>query len=166
MARTSFYDIQINDLKGKAINLSEYKNKHILFVNVASKCGFTPQYESLEKLSNTYKNNLVVIGVPCNQFGNQEPGKASEIQEFCEINYGVSFLITEKIDKLSALKMTSYPDIRVGELIIYSGFPSSHEMLTFSCQIARCLYSLRIPGYRTFPWVLCGILEISTPAVF
>ena len=98
MARTSFYDIQINDLKGKAINLSEYKNKHILFVNVASKCGFTPQYESLEKLSNTYKNNLVVIGVPCNQFGKQEPGNSSEIEEFCQVNYGVSFVITEKIE--------------------------------------------------------------------
>lgn len=98
MARTSFYDIQINDLKGKAINLSEYKNKHILFVNVASKCGFTPQYESLEKLSNTYKNNLVVIGVPCNQFGKQEPGNSSEIEEFCQVNYGVSFIITEKIE--------------------------------------------------------------------
>ena len=98
MARTSFYDIQINDLKGKAINLSKYKNKHILFVNVASKCGFTPQYESLEKLSNTYKNNLVVIGVPCNQFGKQEPGNSSEIEEFCQVNYGVSFVITEKIE--------------------------------------------------------------------
>ena len=98
MERTSFYDIQINDLKGKAINLSEYKNKHILFVNVASKCGFTPQYESLEKLSNTYKNNLVVIGVPCNQFGKQEPGNSSEIEEFCQVNYGVSFVITEKIE--------------------------------------------------------------------
>ena len=69
MARTSFYDTQIRDLQGKAIYLSEFKGKHVLFVNVASKCGFTPQYESLEKLSNTYKNNLVVIGVPCNQFG-------------------------------------------------------------------------------------------------
>jgi glutathione peroxidase len=98
MARTSIYDIQINDLQGKKIELSDYKGKHILFVNVASKCGFTPQYESLEKLSSTYKNNLIVIGVPCNQFGKQEPGNASEIEEFCQVNYGVTFLITEKID--------------------------------------------------------------------
>ncbi len=98
MARTSFYDIQIRDLQGKAIDLSEFKGKHVLFVNVASKCGFTPQYESLEKLSNTYKNNLIVIGVPCNQFGKQEPGNADEIQNFCQVNYGVSFLMTEKID--------------------------------------------------------------------
>jgi glutathione peroxidase len=98
MARTSLFDIQINNLQGKAIHLSEFKGKHILFVNVASKCGFTPQYESLEKLSKTYKNNLVVIGVPCNQFGRQEPGNSNEIEEFCQVNYGVSFLITEKID--------------------------------------------------------------------
>ena len=83
MARTALYDIEIKDLQGKAINLSEFKGKHLLFVNVASKCGFTPQYESLEKLSNTYKNNLISsIGVPCNQFGKQEPGNADEIQEF------------------------------------------------------------------------------------
>ena len=98
MARTSLYDIQIRDLQGKAINLSEFKGKHLLFVNVASKCGFTPQYESLEKLSNTYKNSLIVIGVPCNQFGKQEPGNNEEIKEFCQLNYGVSFLMTEKID--------------------------------------------------------------------
>lgn len=98
MARTSIYDVHINDLQGNEIQLSKYKGKHILFVNVASKCGFTPQYESLEKLSSTYKNNLVVIGVPCNQFGKQEPGSSSEIQEFCQVNYGVTFLITEKIE--------------------------------------------------------------------
>jgi len=98
MARTALYDIEIKDLQGKAINLSEFKGKHLLFVNVASKCGFTPQYESLEKLGNTYKNNLIVIGVPCNQFGKQEPGNADEIQNFCQVKYGVSFLMTEKID--------------------------------------------------------------------
>lgn len=95
---TNIYDIKINSLQNKAIDLSEYKNKFILFVNVASKCGFTSQYKKLEELSNQYKENLVVIGVPCNQFGKQEPGNASEIQEFCEVNYGVSFLITEKVD--------------------------------------------------------------------
>jgi len=94
----SIYDIKINSLQNQPINLSEFKGKKLLFVNVASKCGFTPQYKALQQLQDQYKNNLVIIGVPCNQFGNQEPGKASEIQEFCEINYGVSFLITEKID--------------------------------------------------------------------
>ncbi|AOW17135.1 glutathione peroxidase [Polaribacter vadi] len=95
---TNIYDIKINSLQGKPIDLSTYKNKFLLFVNVASKCGFTPQYKDLEELHKTYKDNLVVIGVPCNQFGSQEPGNSDEIQEFCEVNYGVSFLITEKVD--------------------------------------------------------------------
>lgn len=94
----SIYDIKINSLNNKPIDLNTYKGKNILFVNVASKCGFTPQYKQLEALSNTYKDSLVVIGVPCNQFGKQEPGTASAIQSFCEINYGVTFLITEKIE--------------------------------------------------------------------
>ncbi|MDD7913347.1 glutathione peroxidase [Polaribacter ponticola] len=95
---TNFYDIKIDSLQGKPINFSTYKNKYILFVNVASKCGFTPQYKDLQILSDTYKENLVVIGIPCNQFGKQEPGNSDEIEEFCQVNYGVSFLITEKID--------------------------------------------------------------------
>ena len=97
-ARHSIYDIKINSLQGKSIDLAEFKGKKILFVNVASKCGFTPQYRELQELQDTYENNLVVIGVPCNQFGKQEPGNSNDILEFCEINYGVSFLITEKIE--------------------------------------------------------------------
>ena len=95
---TSIYDIEINTIEGKSIDLSSFKDKHILFVNVASKCGFTSQYKDLQKLSDTYPNKLVVIGSPCNQFGSQEPGDASQIQTFCERNFGVTFLITEKID--------------------------------------------------------------------
>lgn len=95
---TPIYNIEINDLKGQPLNLEDYRGKHILFVNVASKCGFTPQYKELQELQDKFKDNLMVIGVPCNQFGEQEPGSAEEIQEFCEINYGVSFPITEKID--------------------------------------------------------------------
>ena len=94
----SLYNIKIKSLQGNPINFSDFQNKYILFVNVASKCGFTPQYEDLEKLYKEHKEQIIVIGVPCNQFGKQEPGNASEIEEFCEINYGVSFLMTEKID--------------------------------------------------------------------
>lgn len=94
----NIYDIEIKSLQNKPILLSDFEGKFILIVNVASKCGFTPQYKGLEELQNTYKDNLVVIGVPCNQFGSQEPGSSSEIKEFCEVNYGVSFLITEKIE--------------------------------------------------------------------
>lgn len=96
--KSPIYDIAINSLQGQTINLSEFKGKYMLIVNVASKCGFTPQYKDLEELHQTYKDKLVVIGTPCNQFGNQEPGSASEIQQFCERNYGVSFIITEKLD--------------------------------------------------------------------
>jgi glutathione peroxidase len=95
---TSIYDIKINGLNGKPLVLSDFKGKTLLFVNVASKCGFTPQYKGLQELYDTYKESLVIIGVPCNQFGNQEPGTSSDIESFCEINYGVSFPITEKID--------------------------------------------------------------------
>jgi len=97
-ATTSIYDIKLNSIQNKAIDLSEFRGKKILFVNVASKCGFTPQYRDLQKLNDLYSDKLVVIGVPCNQFGKQEPGNSDEISEFCEVNYGVSFLITEKID--------------------------------------------------------------------
>jgi len=95
---TSIYDIKINSLNTKPLLLSNFKGKHIMFVNVASKCGFTPQYKDLQKLYDTYKDKLVIIGVPCNQFGKQEPGSAEDIETFCEINYGVTFPITEKID--------------------------------------------------------------------
>ena len=94
----SIYDVEIKSLQNNPIQLSDFKGKYILFVNVASKCGFTPQYKDLEELQKMHQDNLVVIGVPCNQFGQQEPGNNKDIQEFCELNYGVSFLITEKVD--------------------------------------------------------------------
>lgn len=94
----SIYDIAINDLYGSEINLAHYKGKFMLFVNVASECGFTNQYEGLQKLYDKYQDKLMVIGVPCNQFGGQEPGSPTEIESFCKRNYGVTFLMTEKID--------------------------------------------------------------------
>lgn len=97
-SKNSLYEIPIKSLQGKPLNLSDFKGKHILFVNVASKCGFTPQYKDLQKLYDAYQDKLVVIGVPCNQFGKQEPGSAEDIEQFCEVNYGVSFPITEKVD--------------------------------------------------------------------
>ncbi len=97
-AQESIYDIAINDISGNPIDLIEFKGKHILFVNVASECGFTPQYTGLEELHKQYKEGLVVIGLPCNQFGGQESGTEKEIQQFCSKNFGVSFLLTEKIE--------------------------------------------------------------------
>lgn len=97
-APISIYDYKINSLMGDPIDLSSFRGKKILFVNVASKCGFTPQYADLQKMHEQYQDKLVIIGLPCNQFGNQEPGSQEEIQSFCQKNYGVEFLITEKID--------------------------------------------------------------------
>ncbi|MGK0421556.1 MAG: glutathione peroxidase [Polaribacter sp.] len=94
---TDIYKININSLQNKAIDLSEYKNKYILFVNVASKCGFTSQYKGLEELYKMHTNNLMIIGSPCNQFGSQEPGTSEDIEAFCKVNFGVTFLMTEKI---------------------------------------------------------------------
>jgi len=94
----SIYAIEIKAINGTSISLSEFKGKHILFVNVASECGFTKQYKELQVLHDKYEESLVIIGMPCNQFGNQEPGEASQIQEFCELNFGVTFLLTEKIN--------------------------------------------------------------------
>ena len=95
---SSFYDITMNQLNGTPLVLSDFKGKYILIVNVASKCGFTPQYRELEQLYQKHKEELMIIGVPCNQFGSQEPGTPAEIESFCERNYGVNFIITEKVN--------------------------------------------------------------------
>ena len=95
----SIYDQKINTLEGDAADLSQYKGKALLVVNVASKCGLTPQYEGLEKLHEQYASRgFEVLGFPCNQFMGQEPGTSEEIREFCSTTYGVQFPIFEKID--------------------------------------------------------------------
>jgi glutathione peroxidase len=92
-------DTPIRALAGGPANLDRYAGKAVLVVNVASRCGLTPQYEGLQALADTYaERGLVVLGVPCNQFGGQEPGTADEIAEFCDVNYGVTFPLTEKVD--------------------------------------------------------------------
>ena len=94
-----FFDLSIVDLNSKTINLSEFKGKTILLVNVASKCGFTKQYTGLQTLYDNYKEkNFLVIGVPSNQFGGQEPGSNKEIKNFCETNFNITFPITDKVD--------------------------------------------------------------------
>ena len=92
-------DTEIGALTGGPADLPQYAGKAVLVVNVASKCGLTPQYEGLQALADTYADRgLVVLGVPCNQFKGQEPGTADEIAEFCSTNYGVTFPLTEKVD--------------------------------------------------------------------
>ncbi len=96
--KNSIHSLSIKSIDGKKINLSDFKGKKILFVNVASECGFTKQYKDLQALHEKYQDKLVIIGFPCNQFGGQEPGTANQIQTFCQLNFGVEFLITEKIN--------------------------------------------------------------------
>jgi glutathione peroxidase len=95
----TLYDIPVNTLGGEPSSLAPYEGKTVLIVNVASKCGLTPQYEGLEKLETTYADReFNVVGFPCNQFKGQEPGTAEEIQTFCSTTYGVTFPLFEKID--------------------------------------------------------------------
>jgi glutathione peroxidase len=97
-AASSVHDIKINTLEGKATSLADYKGKVVLLVNVASKCGLTPQYKALEALQDRFADKgFTVIGVPCNDFGSQEPGSSEEIQKFCKENYDVSFPLFEKV---------------------------------------------------------------------
>ena len=94
----NIYDILIKDSSNKEVSMSKFEGKTLLIVNVASKCGLTPQYKGLQSLYEEYKDrNFVVLGFPCNQFGGQEPGTNSEINNFCEINYSVTFPIFSKI---------------------------------------------------------------------
>ena len=96
---TDFFSLNATTLQGKEVSMDTYKDKVIIVVNTASKCGFTPQYEGLEELHRTYKDKgLVILGFPCNQFGNQEPGSEKDIAEGCLINYGVSFPMFSKVD--------------------------------------------------------------------
>ncbi|KAL2260923.1 hypothetical protein VTK26DRAFT_4944 [Humicola hyalothermophila] len=99
---TTFYDFKPLDKRGQEVPLSDYKGKVVLVVNTASKCGFTPQFAGLEKLYKTVRekhgDDFVVLGFPCNQFGNQDPGSNDEIQQFCQLNYGVTFPVLAKVD--------------------------------------------------------------------
>ena len=99
LSAASLYDIPLKDIDGKDASLASYRGKVLLIVNVASKCGYTPQYKGLEELQQKYKNKgFTVLGFPCNQFGSQEPGTAEEIKQFCSSKYNVTFPLFTKID--------------------------------------------------------------------
>lgn len=98
-ASTSIYELSAVNIHGKSVPFNTYKDKVLLIVNTASQCGFTPQYKGLQALYEQYADQgFVVLGFPCNQFGQQEPGHSGQIQSFCETNFGVSFPLFEKID--------------------------------------------------------------------
>ena len=112
----ALYDIPISTLDGTPSSLASYQGKTLLLVNVASKCGLTPQYEGLEKLQKTYGDKgFSVLGFPCNQFAGQEPGSAEEIAEFCSTNYGVSFPLFEKIDVNGEARHPLYEELTKAE---------------------------------------------------
>lgn len=102
MSAPTIYDFKINSLDGKLVDFSAYKGKTLLIVNTASKCGFTPQYEELQKLHELYGDKVKVLGFPANNFKGQEPGTNAEIAEFCKANYGVTFQMFEKISVVGA----------------------------------------------------------------
>ncbi len=93
----SFYGFKLKNIDGKEVDFSQYKGKKVLIVNVASKCGYTPQYESLQELHEKFGDKIAILAFPANNFGGQEPGSNEEIKEFCTTNYGVSFPVFEKI---------------------------------------------------------------------
>ena len=92
-----FYQFKLKTINGKEIDFSQFKGKKVLIVNVASKCGFTPQYEDLQQLHEQYGDKVVILGMPANNFGQQEPGSNQEISSFCKLNYGVTFQMFQKI---------------------------------------------------------------------
>jgi glutathione peroxidase len=108
----SVHDVSVNTLAGQPETLADHAGKTLLIVNVASKCGLTPQYAALEELYERYADRgFEVLGFPCNQFGGQEPGTADEIQEFCSLNYSVSFPLFEKIDVNGAGRHPLYTEL-------------------------------------------------------
>lgn len=96
---TAIYDLEFTNNRGENVSLADYAGKPILIVNTASKCGFTPQYEGLQKLNEEFREQgLIVLGFPCDQFAHQEPGNDQEINEFCKVNFGVDFPLSEKVN--------------------------------------------------------------------
>jgi len=105
----TIFEFEVKDAQNKKFDLFQFKDHVVLIVNVASKCGFTPQYKGLEELYNKFKDKkFVILGFPCNQFGSQEPGSDSEIQQFCSLNYGVSFPVLAKVDVNGAKTLPLY----------------------------------------------------------
>lgn len=96
---SNIYDLSFTNNRGESVSLSDYAGKPILVVNTASKCGFTPQYEGLQKLHEEFREQgLIVLGFPCDQFAHQEPGDDAQIDEFCKVNYGVDFALSQKVN--------------------------------------------------------------------
>ncbi|TNJ61212.1 glutathione peroxidase [Paenibacillus hemerocallicola] len=122
----SVYDFKVKNIRGEEAGLDQYEGKVLLIVNTASKCGLTPQYSDLQKLYEQYKDRgVVVLGFPCNQFGAQEPGTNEEIHTFCQLNYGVTFPLFDKIDVLGPEQHPLYGYLT--EQAPFEGFDPENE---------------------------------------
>ena len=131
---SGFYDITVKDMDGNDVSLANYKGKVLLIVNVASKCGLTPQYQGLEALYQKYKDQgLEIIGFPCNQFLGQEPGTNEEIQSFCSLNYNVTFPLFAKIDVNGEAESPLYTYLK--EQAPFKGYPEGTE--EFAAQLDK-----------------------------
>jgi len=142
----TFYDFTVKDKKGRDVSMEQYRGKVVLVVNTASKCGFTPQFEGLEALWKEYgPKGLVVLGFPCNQFAEQDPGTDDEIQEFCKINYGVTFPIFKKIDVNgdNADPLFTYLKSQKG----FAGWDPNHQLTPLLDQ----MLSKADPNYQSDP---------------
>lgn len=123
----NIYDFQVKNIEGKTISLTEFKGKVLLIVNTASKCGFTPQYEELQALYSTYADRgLAILGFPSNQFAEQEPGSNTEVQNFCRLNYGVSFPLFEKTEVRGENAHPLF--IYLTEQAPFTGFDAAHPI--------------------------------------
>ncbi|MDF2499614.1 MAG: Peroxiredoxin [Anaerosporomusa subterranea] len=123
----SIYDYEVRTIDGKEVSLADYKGKVLIIVNTASKCGFTPQYEELQKLYNAYADRgLEILGFPSNQFAEQEPGSNAEVQQFCQINYGVSFPMFEKTEVRGKSAHPLF--VYLTDKAPFKGFDSSHPI--------------------------------------
>lgn len=130
--KKSIYDFTVKDIKGNDVPLANYKGKVLLIVNVASKCGLTPQYEGLEALYQKYKDQgLEILAFPCNQFLEQEPGTNDEIMEFCSINYNVTFPLFDKIDVNGKEESPLYTYLKAQAP--FTGYPEGYE--SFAAQL-------------------------------
>ena len=128
----SLYDIPVKDIKGNDVTLAEYKGKVLLIVNVASKCGLTPQYEGLEALYQKYKDQgFEILAFPCNQFLEQEPGTNEEIMDFCSVNYNVTFPLFDKIDVNGKAESPLYAFLK--SKAPFKGYPEGYE--SFAAQL-------------------------------
>jgi glutathione peroxidase len=123
----NIYDFEVKDAEGNTVSLSEYKDKVLMIVNSATKCGFTPQYNQLTEIYNEFKNDgFIILDFPCNQFGNQAPGTATEIKEECRLNFLVEYPIFDKIDVNGENEDPLYTYLK--EQKTFEGFDEEHEL--------------------------------------